>query len=393
MTDRSLPLWKSLLFWGITLVGIPILALLLLEGASSFVLFARDLSRPVVDVLPAAHTDYDTLLGWVNRRGFRDRDLYGHGIYFRTNAQGFRNDHDFTTAVPPGRVRLICSGDSFTLGYDVDNEHAWCAVLERKHPRLETVNMGQGGYGVDQVYLWYKRDGQALDHDLQVFAVIVDDFQRMQLRKFPSGGGEYAKPVLALEGDSLRVGNVPVPRWSYRMPRLVAFLHQKRPALTQLRVAQLAETLHTRFAPDPKPSGSAAADSATWQVADRVFADLTSVNRAKGSILVVLFLPTQGDWSGSASDRWRRWLRLAEVQRGFVFVDLVEDLRAMPRDSIAWLFYKAPPVRPGGASGHYGELGNEWVADRLYRHLLALPATAARLDTSLHDRQSRAPPP
>jgi len=342
--------------------------------------------------LPATHTDYDTLLGWVNRRGFFDRDLYGHGIYFRTNGQGFRNDHDFTTAVAPGRVRLICSGDSFTLGYEVDNEHAWCAVLERKHPRLETVNMGQGGYGVDQVYLWYKRDGQALDHDLQVFAVIVDDFQRMQLRNFPSGGGEYAKPVLTLEGDSLRVGNVPVPRWSYRMPRLVSFLHQKRPALTQLRVAQLAETLDTRFARDRGP-GSAAADSVTRQVADRVFADLTSVNRAKGSILVVLLLPTQGDWSGSASDPWRRWLRQAEVQRGFVFVDLVEDFRAMPRDSIAWLFYKAPPVRPGGASGHYGELGNEWVADRLYRHLLALPATAARLDTSLHDRRSQAPPP
>ena len=386
MTDRSLPLWKSLLFWGITVVGLPILVLLQIEGASSFVLFARDLSRPVVDVLPAAHTDYDTLLGWVNRRGFFDRDLYGHGIYFRTNAQGFRNDHDFTTAVPPGRVRLICSGDSFALGYDVDNEHAWCAVLERKHPRLETVNMGQGGYGVDQVYLWYKRDGQALDHDLQVFAVIRDDFRRMQLRTFPSGGGEYPKPVLTLEGDSLRVGNVPVPRWSYRTPRLVSFLHQKRPALAQLRVAQLAERLHTRFARDRWP-GAAVADSITWQVADRVFADLTSVNRAKGSILVVLLLPTQGDWSDSASDRWRRWLRLAGVQRGFVFVDLIEDFRAMPRDSIASLFYKAPPVRTGGASGHYGELGNEWVADRLYRHLVALPVTAGRLDTALHDRR------
>ena len=385
MTDRSLPLWKSLLFGGITVVGIPILVLLLLEGASSLVLFARDLSRPVLYALPTAHTDYDTLLGWVNRRRFFDPNLYGHGVYFRTNAQGFRNNHDFTTAVPPGRVRLICSGDSFTLGYDVDNEHAWCAVLERKHPRLETVNMGQGGYGVDQVYLWYKRDGQALDHDLQVFAVIQDDFRRMQVRNYSSGGGEYAKPVLTLEGDSLRVGNVPVPRWSFRTPRLVSFVHQKRPAIEQLRVAQLAEVLHTRFARDVGP-GSAAADSVTWQVADRVFADLVNANRAKGSRLVVLFLPTRGDSSGSASDRWRRWLRLAGVQRGFVFVDLVEDLRAMPSDSVASLFYKAPPVRTEVASLHYGEVGNEWVADRLYRHLATLPETAARLGAPLHGR-------
>jgi hypothetical protein len=299
MTHRSLPLWKLLLFGGITLVGMPILVLLLIEGASSFVLLARELSKPVKLPLPAAHTDYDTLLGWVNRRGFFDRDQYGHGIYFRTNGQRFRNDHDFTPAVPPGRVRLICSGDSFTLGYEVDNEHAWCAVLERKHPRLETVNMGQGGYGVDQAYLWYKRDGQVLDHDLHVFAVIQDDFRRMKLRNYTSGGGQYAKPVLTLEGDSLRVGNMPVPRWTFLMPRLVSFVLQKRPALAQLRVAQLGELLHNRFGRDRWP-GDTAADSLTWQVAERVLADLTSMNRAKESVLVVLFLSTPGFWCGSA---------------------------------------------------------------------------------------------
>jgi hypothetical protein len=389
MTDRSLPLWKSLLFGGFMAIGIPMLLLFLIEGASSFVLFARDLARPVRLPLAAPHTDYDTLLGWVNRPGFFDPDLYGHGIYFRTNAQRFRNDHDFTTAVPPGQVRLICSGDSFTLGYEVDNDHAWCAVLERKHPRLETVNMGQGGYGVDQVYLWYKRDGQLLDHDLHVFAVIQDDFRRMQERNYISEGGQYAKPVLTLEGDSLRTGNVPVPRWSYRIPRLLAFVNQKRSALEKLRIAQLGESLRNRFGRRGEP-GSAAVDSLTWQVADRVFADLARVNRAKNSILVVLFLPTPGDSSGRASDQWRRWLRLAGEQRGFVYVDLVEDFRAMPRDSIPWLFYKPPPPRPGGASGHYGELGNEWVADRLYSHLMAVPATAARLEPPRRDRGSPA---
>ena len=388
MTDRTLPLWKSLLFGCITVIGIPILVLVLVEGASSFVLFASDLAKPVRLPLPTPHTDYDTLLGWVNRPGFFAPDLYGRGIYFRTNAQRFRNDHDFSTAVPPGRVRLICSGDSFTLGYEVDNDHAWCAVLERKHPRLETVNMGQGGYGVDQVYLWYKRDGQRLDHDLQVLAVIQDDFRRMQVRNYISGGGQYAKPVLTVEGDSLRTENVPVPRWSYRIPRLLAFFQQKRSALEHLRIAKLGEALrHHLGRRDPDP---AAVDSLTWQVADRVFADLARVNRAKKSVLVVVFLPTTGDSSGTASDQWRRRLRLAGEQRGFVFVDLVEDFRAMPRDSLPWLFYKPPPPRPGGASGHYGELGNEWVADRLYSHLMALPATAARLEPPLRDRTSPA---
>jgi hypothetical protein len=194
--------------------------------------------------------------------------------------------------------------------------------------------------------------------------------------------------VLAVEGDSLRTENVPVPRWSYRIPRLLAFFQQKRSALEHLRIAELGEALRHRLGSrDPDP---AAVDSLTWQVADRVFADLARVNRAKKSILVVVFLPTTGDSSGTASDQWRRRLRLAGARRGFVFVDLVEDFRAMPRDSLPWLFYKPPPPRPGGASGHYGELGNEWVADRLYRHLMALPATAARLEPPLRDRTSPA---
>jgi hypothetical protein len=379
MTDRPLPRWKSFLFGVIATIGIPILLLVLIEGTSSLVLFAYDLAKPVRLPVASPHTDYDTLLGWVNRAGFSDPDMYGRGVYFRTNAQRFRNDHDFTTDVPPGRVRLICSGDSFTLGYEVDNDHAWCAVLERRHPRLETVNMGQGGYGVDQVYLWYKRDGRRLEHDFQVFAVIQDDFRRMQARSYLSEGGQYAKPVLALDGDSLRTENVPVPKWSYRFPRLIAFVNRKRSALEHLRIAQLGETLRHRSG-GAGEADDAGVDSLTWQIADRVLADLATVNRAKNSILVVLFLPTPGDSSGSSSDPWRRRVGAAAGHRGFVFVDLIEDFRAMPRDSIPWLFYKPPPPRPGGASGHYGEIGNEWVADRLYRHLMAVPAAAARLE-------------
>jgi hypothetical protein len=44
--------------------------------------------------------------------------------------------------------------------------------------------MGQGGHGVDQAYLWYKRDGVKLKHDFLLFAFITLDFQRMQQRDF-----------------------------------------------------------------------------------------------------------------------------------------------------------------------------------------------------------------
>ena len=89
--------------------------------------------------------------------------MYGPGILLKTNPQGFRADHDTASASARRDVRVICSGDSFTLGYGVDNDHAWCQRLAAIDPRLETVNMGQGGYGIDQAYLWFARDGDSLE--------------------------------------------------------------------------------------------------------------------------------------------------------------------------------------------------------------------------------------
>lgn len=57
-----------------------------------------------------------------------------------------RGDRD----VPPGRYASSARGGSFTLGYGVGDADTWCALLQTIDPRLETVNMGQAGYGLDQ---------------------------------------------------------------------------------------------------------------------------------------------------------------------------------------------------------------------------------------------------
>src|SRR5271157_4803646 len=117
-----------------------------------------------------------------------------------------RNNADFATKVPPGKTRIVCSGDSFTLGNGVDNDHTWPQLLASRAKNLETVNMGQGGYGADQAYLWYKRDGVPLDHNIQIFALISPDFYRMQHSSFNG----YGKPMLTVENERLVTTNVPV---------------------------------------------------------------------------------------------------------------------------------------------------------------------------------------
>src|SRR5262249_673910 len=167
-------------FLGLVSINIFVLVSLLIaiEGLASYGLLLRDVmtTNPLAE---RRHTKYDADLGWVNEPNVYIRDMYGSGVYFQTNAQGFRNNHDITSSVPDGKARVICSGDSFTLGYGVDNDHTWCELLSVIDPQLETVNMGQGGYGVDQAYLWYKRDARKIEHQFQILAFITDDFYRV----------------------------------------------------------------------------------------------------------------------------------------------------------------------------------------------------------------------
>jgi hypothetical protein len=343
----------------------PVLAVVLLEGASSLVLFVHALRPPAEGI----HTEYDSLLGWVNKPNVYIPDLYGSGIYLRTNAQRFRSNHPVDPHVPSGRVRMICSGDSFTLGYGVDNDHPWCERLIAQDRRIETVNMGQGGYGIDQAYLWYKRDGVILEHDVHLFAFITDDFSRMQTRTFYG----YGKPVVAIRNEALTTENVPVPGRAFYAP----WLTRSSAAIAELRTSDLIRRIAKRFRP-ARTTNRLAADSLTWEVTAKAFADLDSVNRARHGVLVLVFLPTQGD-RGDASGAWRRRVHDLSEREHIALVDLIDDFKQVPADSVDRLFIPAGAIEFVGAAGHYTVPGNDWVASRLYQHLLTIPEIARRL--------------
>ena len=50
---------------------------------------------------------------------------------FVTNAQGFRDERDFSYAKPPGRLRVLTLGDSHTEGFEVRQTQTYSAVMER----------------------------------------------------------------------------------------------------------------------------------------------------------------------------------------------------------------------------------------------------------------------
>ncbi|MBC8086261.1 MAG: hypothetical protein H7Z40_03285 [Phycisphaerae bacterium] len=362
---RSLSKTKRSVFFIVLLLGLPVLLLFLVEGSVSLLMFGRDYRNQQTPRNSRPHTTYDTLLGWVNRPGSSNPDEYGKGIGLTTNGLGFRgssvvNVSDTTTP------RLVCSGDSFTLGYGVADEQTWCHLLESYFPGLQTLNMGQGAYGLDQAFLWYRRDGVPVPHRYTVFSMTYVEMERTVTSSFM---GRF-KPTLAVKDGALRAENVPVPPQTDESLRR-AYANR---LFNNLRIVQALRRL-------PAFEGTAGTTQmmrTIWPTFDRTFAELDSLNRARGSELVLAYLPTRADLSpGPLDERRVNIAKFAEAHH-VRFIDLTPALRAMRGDSADLSFIsKIPAGAAPGVGGHYTKLGNAWAARELASRLRDIPALNA----------------
>src|SRR5687768_11788818 len=101
-TAPQLSRGKQILFTAFLVIGIPSLALLLMEGGSSVALLATDIVTRQGPPPQHRYARYDPHLGWVSRPNTYIRDMYGPGVYLRTTGQAFRNNYDFRREAPPG---------------------------------------------------------------------------------------------------------------------------------------------------------------------------------------------------------------------------------------------------------------------------------------------------
>ena len=367
-TERSAGrlLGQAALFVTITLA-----LLMLLEGCSSTLLVFREWSqRPTSSTIRR----YDPLLGWVMLPSLSRPDVWD-GAGLRTNSRGFRGQHETSDRVPPGRIRVLCSGDSFALGERVGDEQAWCQRLTELDPRLETVNFGQSGYGIDQVYLRYVRDTAPLDYHMHLFTFIATDIRRTGEKDHHG----YAKPYLELDADTLAVRGVPVPRV---LPRLTRFSTWLSDHFRTLEVGgRIARRVTRIFASGP----TAPADPEDLElqrigpVAKELFRQTQMRNEEKNSVAVFVYLPVERElgevawWATScrSCEIWRPWVTAVMDSVGYNFIDLTPALQGVPLDTAIRFFI------PG--DGHYSAAGNEWVAETLYDRLQQLPDVAALL--------------
>lgn len=334
------------------LISLLVLVLLVLttEGLASLALAWRD-GGERTGIAEQSHCEYDPLLGWVNLKNFHAPDLYGPGRSLTTNERGFRSTKPVTDGVPYGLHRMVFLGDSFTLGHGVGDADTLPAWLERLNPEVQAINMGQGGYGVDQAILWYLRDGAALDANTVVLVFIAPDFDRITEARFQ---GQYPKPCLRVVDGELVPSEDPLPdEWSTASAETEGFLES-------LALTDLMRRLVRRNTPRPEPAN----ELAYRAVAEQLLTDLHAAvqdryvgigGRRAPAYLHLAMIPLQ-DREAGQPQALLAWLRPFARSLKVDLVDLTEDFDEL-----------SPGMRAAyyAEDGHLNAAGNRFVAERL----------------------------
>lgn len=156
--------------------GVPMFELANWRGDHTVILDSGDL--PVTD----------PVLGWVSRPHYKSpaHNTLEHGIRRNFAETGIRTG------------QILAVGDSFTEGWEVDDDETWPAYLEKATGKA-VVNAGVGGYGTDQIVLRAEKMLDIVKPKVLVVGFLEFDVLRTNHTHFGS-----PKPYFTIENGALR---------------------------------------------------------------------------------------------------------------------------------------------------------------------------------------------
>lgn len=298
---------------------------------------------------------HDELLGWVNK--YNSDALVGLGddeFSFSVNSQGFRGKQEYHKDNPN---RIIALGDSFTFGYGENDDETYPYYLEQELKEdfidIEVVNMSCTAYGLDQEYLWFKRDGIKLNGKVLVLGILDINFSRSTLSRWIQGEN---KPRFKITNRGLKLTNVPVPEpckvGSPRMARMDIFdtlfnwkgsyfLSFVRDRLYRLNL------LVTKEFPEYSES---------FRLGKEILGELKLLCGENNIKLIIVLLP-KSDWEQDLQPIYYS-IKNLDKELGIEIIDMVEVFNN--HGSWRELYNR---------TGHFSPAGNKLVAKTVYDHL------------------------
>lgn len=246
----------------------------------------------------------------------KSRDV---NVRFAINSHGLREDREYPYEKPPGTKRILCLGDSFTIGYEVSLPECFAKVMEQElvttGRSVEVLNAGISGFSTAEECLYLERELYRYSPDVIVVAFFKNDYaDNLRTGLFELREGQLVErnrtyvPAGGL-GDFLN------RNWFFSLlsERSNAFALLKEQITRRLKSGMEAAQLDQRSprgAEDPARSGGTpAADDSAYpeKLAAAIFERLWRWTRERDIQLVILSIPfAAGGGNTSLADQFPR---------------------------------------------------------------------------------------
>ena len=328
---------------------------------------------------------YDQDLGWT----VGPNSQFAKGLYI-SNASGIRtsSSQKKTALQPlPGILRIAIFGDSFTHGDNVPYEDTWGAILETQLSQMrhsvEVLNLGGPGYGMDQAFLRWEKEGKPLRPDIVIFGFQKSNVKRnMNILRFlysPDTGVIFSKPRFILDDDQLQLVNVPTLPPEELINKLKNFNswesskhefffqdddYTDRPLYASRLAAFVITGITTKFSTRRKGYDFFAPNSTSRKLAWRIIQEFERTVHQEGARFVIVHLPTKGPIKKLAKGKSLKYQDLLDEIIGNY--DLIDPAPALVHEaemaSIESLFEPE--------SSHYSARANRVVGTTIAKTLL-----------------------
>lgn len=324
---------------------------------------------------------FDAALGWT----------YAHvptDTAPEINPAGLRGRRVYTPRPSPGKIRVAAFGDSFVYGNEVTWQDSWPLLVEQADTSLEVLNYGVGGYGVDQAFLRFQREGRALAPQLVLICFVTDDLRRVVNVFRPyigSGEPPLVKPRFKFdERGALELLPSPMPtvdgfkpllddprlaralgandQWyeplMYENPLYDWSATMRLGATAWLRIANRYVRGERMYKGDEFNT-----ESEAFRLQLAIFAAFRDSVAAAGLVPVVVFLPDRSSVTARSAGKRTLYAPLADslTVRGISYIDAMDAFAERIGDTPIESWFM-----PGG---HYSRAGNlivaHWLAARI----------------------------
>lgn len=237
----------------------------------------------------------------------------------RINENGFRNDADFEYEKPPGTYRILVFANSFTIGYELEQEETYCAVLERYLRRegldVQVLNAGMSGSSTAEELVFYEHEGVEYEPDIVIIGFYWNDLEgnlKANLFRLEDGGLELNSteyvPAIRMRN---RLNAIPLYGWLSQRSYLHNYLNNV--ATGYFKTAMLRQNI----ADLQSKTGLENEDVETYktELGRALVSRVTSVAHASGAKVILLDVAS---WDLELSFPWRGDVDAGEIADVYV---------------------------------------------------------------------------